>query len=224
MNVPANAILSKIRENREEALKFLETLTRYESPSTEPASQQEIRETIAAQLEELGFRVIRIPGRNSGGMLYARPRHKKTGCKAQMIVGHYDTVWSVGTLDKMPYEIDDNTIYGPGVYDMKVGLKQAIIALKTLRQLDLEPEVMPVLFFNADVPDRSLCGSGSGFADSKHGFFTIHRAFRYTRVFRKSERCPCLFDGRRTKTRFGKPIFDLRSGAQQTHSRAFNTT
>ena len=65
-------------------------------------------------------------------MLYAAPRTRARGRPGQLILGHYDTVWPLGTLEKMPFEIDGEVIKGPGVYDMKGGIVQAIIALEAL--------------------------------------------------------------------------------------------
>ena len=39
---------------------------------------------------------------------------------------------------------------GPGVYDMKCGVTQTVYALQVLRDLDLEPEVKPVVLINSD--------------------------------------------------------------------------
>lgn len=147
---PGNAILNQVKQFKAEALDFLEALTKSESPSTEPNTQLQVREQIADALCEIGFSSILIPGKTSGGMLYARPRVKVPDRAAQMVIGHYDTVWPVGTLQKMPYQIEGDIIRGPGVYDMKAGITQTVFALKTMQQLDLEPEVVPVIFFNSD--------------------------------------------------------------------------
>ncbi len=148
--LPVDKILNLVRQYKDEALEFLEILTRCESPSTEPLTQIFIREQIADVLNDLDYACIRIPGIDSGGMLYARPRNRKRDQYHQMIIGHYDTVWPVGTIEEMPFKIEGSVVRGPGVYDMKAGITQAVIALKTIRQLDLKPRVTPVVFFNSD--------------------------------------------------------------------------
>lgn len=39
---------------------------------------------------------------------------------------------------------------GPGIYDMKAGLVEIIFALKALQALDLQPEIVPIIFINSD--------------------------------------------------------------------------
>ena len=49
-----------------------------------------------------------------------------------LLLGHADTVWPVGTLDRLPFTVDDGRARGPGVFDMKSGLVAAIGALERL--------------------------------------------------------------------------------------------
>ncbi|HLV87262.1 MAG TPA: M20 family metallopeptidase [Candidatus Sulfotelmatobacter sp.] len=53
--------------------------------------------------------------------------------KPILLLGHFDTVYPLGTLAKMPCHIADGKMYGPGVLDMKSGVAlmySAIAALK----------------------------------------------------------------------------------------------
>lgn len=49
-----------------------------------------------------------------------------------LLVGHHDTVFPMGTLSQRPFRIDGNTVTGPGVFDMKAGIVQAIHAVASL--------------------------------------------------------------------------------------------
>ncbi len=148
--LPGYDILYQVQRYKNEALDFMQALTLSESPSTDPQTQLHVREQICDAFSDVGYSTIRIPGSSSGGMLYARPNSKSSDSGAQMMMGHYDTVWPVGTLDKMPFEIDGNIARGPGLYDMKAGITQAIFALKTLKTLGLKPDLTPVIFLNSD--------------------------------------------------------------------------
>jgi len=150
MQPEASEVLGYLRNKRADLVWLLERMTRAESPSTVPDAQQDIREIIARELERLGYRVRRVPGRRSGGMLHARPAQRRRDAPAQLLLGHFDTVWPLGTLAEMPFEAQDDTIRGPGVYDMKGGVAQALLALAALRHFAVEPEVEPHVFLNSD--------------------------------------------------------------------------
>ena len=130
--------------------RFLERLALAESPSSYPERQEEVLTILSEALAELGYRVHRVPGRRSGGHLYARLHKRGFGGPVQLLLGHCDTVWPPGTCDEMPVEVGDGVVRGPGVYDMKGGLAQMVFALRALRALGLEPSVAPVIFVNSD--------------------------------------------------------------------------
>ncbi len=145
--IPQEEILEAVRARRDEWIEFVRTLTLHESPSTDPSSQAHVFDLIGWKLEEMGFRLRRIDGAESGGMLMAR---SGAGGPAQLMIGHTDTVWPMGTLDRMPVELANGRLRGPGVFDMKAGLAQMVFAVAVLRDLALEPEVEPVIFLNSD--------------------------------------------------------------------------
>ena len=151
MKRPSGAeILDYLTGRTGEFVAFLEKLTLAESPSVVPEAQSHVRDIIAYRLENLGFRVLKISGRKNGGNLYGCPGSRARRGAAQMLLGHYDTVWPLGTLGEMPFAIEGNIVRGPGVYDMKGGITQIIFALETISHFGLSPSVMPVVFANSD--------------------------------------------------------------------------
>ncbi|HEV8580376.1 MAG TPA: M20 family metallopeptidase [Thermoanaerobaculia bacterium] len=130
--------------------RLLLDLALLESPSHDPASQEPVFARLAGELEACGLRIRRLPGRRSGGQLWAVRRQRRRGAPAQLLLGHCDTVWPAGTVERMPVEIRDGRLNGPGVYDMKGGLVQGVFALRALRDLGLEPQVEPAVFINSD--------------------------------------------------------------------------
>lgn len=139
-----------VLDHRDEMVRLLKQLVTCETPTNVYQSHGLLFELIRTHLERSGYWTTLIPGRSrSGGHLYARPENKsKNG--SQLMVGHGDTVWPVGTLAHMPFVLEENTIRGPGVYDMKGGLVQGLFALRALHQLGLKPELMPLFFINSD--------------------------------------------------------------------------
>jgi glutamate carboxypeptidase len=149
MNEPTQ-LLDEVRAQREPMLGLLERLARVETPSSDADTQLPIRDMISKELAALGYRVRKLSGRRTGGSLFAAPVARERGRPVQLLLGHYDTVWPVGTLKDMPFEVDDNTVRGPGVFDMKGGIVQILFALKSLASLGLEPRVTPVILLNSD--------------------------------------------------------------------------
>lgn len=74
-----------------------------------------------------------------------------TGHRRVLMIGHYDTVWPEGESARRPFAVRDGRAYGPGVYDMKAGVLQAIWGLRALRELGRFPEdKQVVLLLNSD--------------------------------------------------------------------------
>ncbi len=68
-----------------------------------------------------------------------------------LLLGHLDTVWPLGTLERSPWRVDgDGCARGPGVFDMKAGLAQTIWALRSLRALGLAPRRPVTILWNTD--------------------------------------------------------------------------
>jgi glutamate carboxypeptidase len=144
------ALLAHLRARQEEMVDLLRRLALCESPTLVPASQGPVFDLLAEALGRAGYRVRRLPGRTSGGQLFALPSERRRGQAAQLLLGHADTVWEEGTLERMPVALADGRLTGPGVYDMKGGLVQGIFALSALRELGLDPPATPVFFVNSD--------------------------------------------------------------------------
>ena len=121
-----------------------------ESPSHDAASQVAIFDFLAQRFTGIGYKCERYKGVESGGQLLATPASLDPNEPQQLLLGHCDTVWPLGTLKTMPVEVRDGCLHGPGVYDMKGGLVQAIFALAALKELGLQPTVSPIFFINSD--------------------------------------------------------------------------
>ncbi len=148
----ARQLLDYLHSRQTEMRSLLEELVLAESPSTVPASQQQVLALLQKALEQRDYRVRRIRGRQTGGHLLAVPntRRRDTFQPIQLLLGHSDTVWSLGTLAKMPLILRQGKMYGPGIYDMKAGLVQTIFALEALAVNDFAPQIAPVILINSD--------------------------------------------------------------------------
>jgi glutamate carboxypeptidase len=129
---------------------LLTELASLESPSDVKESQAPVQACLRRALEGRNFTVRHVAGRATGGLLYARPRSRARGLPAQVLIGHSDTVWPLGTTASMPVLVGDGRVRGPGVFDMKAGLVQGIFALEALAALGHVPPATPVLIINSD--------------------------------------------------------------------------
>jgi glutamate carboxypeptidase len=146
----AQDVRDYLRTRRPAYVDLLRALVETETPSTEPDTQRPALDLLAERLSGSGFAVRHVPGHTSGGHLYARPADRERGAPVQLLVGHVDTVWPLGTLARMPFVVRDGRARGPGIYDMKAGLVQIVAALEALHDLDLDPPAAPVVFINSD--------------------------------------------------------------------------
>jgi glutamate carboxypeptidase len=97
-----------------EPLHLLRELVEIESPTGSPGVRA-VAEVVGRELETLGAAVELIPG----GHL----RAELPGEGAPLLLlGHADTVWPLGTLERLPFRVEEGRAFGPGVYDMKGGL------------------------------------------------------------------------------------------------------
>ena len=65
---------------------------------------------------------------------------------AVLFLGHHDTVHKVGTLDTRPFTNEAGVLRGPGVFDMKAGIVQAVHATRMLRESGVDLAHVSMLF------------------------------------------------------------------------------
>jgi glutamate carboxypeptidase len=122
-----------------------------ESPSLEKAPADRCCEVIASEWSSHGLQVQRIPQKRHGDQLRIVSPLSPSRSKGQLLVlGHYDTVYATGTLEKMPFRIGAGKTYGPGVFDMKAGIVQALFAHQALQKLNIPLTKRIVFLWTSD--------------------------------------------------------------------------
>lgn len=130
-----NEFLRALKPRLPEMLSTLQKLVLAESPSLEKEPADLCCEILAAEWHKRGASVERIIQRVRGDQLRVTWWPQKARPAGQyLVLGHYDTVYSCGALDKMPFRVAAGKAYGPGIFDMKAGLTQALFALDALQQ------------------------------------------------------------------------------------------
>ncbi|MFF7382455.1 M20 family metallopeptidase [Streptomyces griseoluteus] len=112
-------------------LEDLRKLVEVESPSRDLDALRASARTVAAVVESrLGGEAVLVESE-------AGPHVRWTGggVPRVLILGHHDTVFPLGTLERRPFRVEDGRATGPGVFDMLGGLVQAVHGLAALDDL-----------------------------------------------------------------------------------------
>jgi glutamate carboxypeptidase len=137
--VPMRALLAGARRKEQALVQCIQQLVACESPSDDKAAVDACVAIAAARATELGGRVKLHKEREFGDVLEVRfrPGTKAKAAKKVLVLGHLDTVWPLGTLQKMPLRVDQGRIWGPGTLDMKTGAAMALTAIEMLNEANL---------------------------------------------------------------------------------------
>ena len=105
-----------------------------ESPTTDAASVNRMADKVIADYAAIGAKVQRIPGRDGFGdhVLVTSPwgSDDEPGI---LVLSHIDTVHDLGIIDeKLPFRVEGDIAYGPGIYDMKGGAYLPLAAMRHL--------------------------------------------------------------------------------------------
>ena len=135
--VPAPELLARVESRRERMLADLRAYVEVETPSDDRAALERGLEFVEAWLtERLGAPAARslTDGGEHGDTVVLDLPGSLPG-EPVVVLAHYDTVWSLGTLAEIPFSLEGDVLRGPGVFDMKSGLVQLVEALDVLDEL-----------------------------------------------------------------------------------------
>ena len=109
----------------------LATLVNVESPSRDLAALAASAAAVAAMIEQrLGGTAILVDSQAGPHV-----RWSGGGTPKVLVLGHHDTVFPLGSLEARPFAVANGRATGPGVFDMKAGIVQAIHGLAQLGEL-----------------------------------------------------------------------------------------
>lgn len=140
-------LLKRLRAHTPEMVECLRRYVECESPSLEKAAADCCCTLIAKEWRSAGAHVERLPNAHRGDHLRIVWEPRKMGSARPagqlLVLGHYDTVYASGTLRRMPFRVKSGKAFGPGVFDMKAGIVQALFAFRALRELQTATEAAP---------------------------------------------------------------------------------
>jgi glutamate carboxypeptidase len=142
-------LLQFCKEHQSEMLNLLKQMVEIESPSDNKAAVDNLGAYLARELERMGGKVKLYPTEKYGDHLYAE-FPGRAGARPLLLLGHFDTVWPLGTLAKMPFRVDDGRAFGPGVLDMKAGIVMMMFAVRAVRRLNRDDHRPVVVLLDTD--------------------------------------------------------------------------
>ena len=151
-------LLTLLRPRLSHMLESLRQLTLIESPSLEKEPADRCCNHLADEWMLRGATVQILKQRHRGDHLRISWSPATLRTSSQLLVlGHYDTVYPSRTLAHMPFKVVGNKAYGPGTFDMKAGIVQALFALEALLELKIPVQKNIVFLWTSD----EEIGSGS---------------------------------------------------------------
>ncbi len=193
--------------DKQDLLDGIRSWVEIETPTQDAAAVNRLVTKVADDAAASGARVERLPGRDGFGdhLLVSSPwgAEDEPGI---LVLSHLDTVHDIGTLaGPLPFRVEGDAAFGPGIYDMKGGAYLALAALRHLIRTG-EQTALPVrqLF----VSDEEV-GSTTGRAE-------IEREAKRARYVLVTE--PARDGGKVVTARKGVARFTLRVTGRAAHS------
>ena len=139
---------ASVDRHLEAFLTDLRTFVEVESPTMDKAACDRAGQHLAARFREYaGAEIAWHPQDRWGDHFEARIG---SGRRRILLLGHFDTVWALGTLARLPCRIQGDRMTGPGCFDMKYGDMQALWALRLVMESGAARDKTFVFLGNAD--------------------------------------------------------------------------
>jgi len=144
-------ILSAVDKRNEEAVALLKEVVNINSGTMNFDGVKTVSEVFRTKFENMGFETEWVEGADfqRAGHLIARHKGNGTGPKL-LLIGHLDTVFEPESEFQEYKMLNDSTILGPGVADMKGGDVIAIYALQALKDAGLLEKMHIEMIFTGD--------------------------------------------------------------------------
>lgn len=126
-------IVASVDAHHNEALKLLGEVVNINSGSMNFEGVRKVGMIFKARLDALGFETKWIDGKDWGRSGHLVAEHKGKG-KTMLLIGHLDTVFELSSPFQQYKSVNDSTVSGPGVGDMKGGDVVIIQAMQALKE------------------------------------------------------------------------------------------
>jgi glutamate carboxypeptidase len=139
--------IPQFHERTSGILDLLRQLVEMESPTTDKPHVDAVGQFVAQRASEAGATIRPFPQTTAGDHWLAEWGE---GADGLLLLAHLDTVHPLGTLERMPWSVQDGRATGPGSIDMKGGVAVALAALGALSGTGLLPSHPIRMLFTSD--------------------------------------------------------------------------
>jgi glutamate carboxypeptidase len=130
---------------------LLGQLVNIESPSDDAECLNRMADRLEQLFERFGAVTRHRIGLNGASHLVVDVDGADEDLPPAFVIGHFDTVWPRGTIERLPFDVDaDGIATGPGCFDMKGGLVLLLFALAALSTIGREPRRALRVLLNCD--------------------------------------------------------------------------
>ena len=140
------ALLAYCESELDALMRCLRQAVEIESPSLNKTAIDRMANFFAQEFSQRGAKVQMLSHPTAGSAVVAEFWPAAQGAKPILLLGHLDTVWEIGTLAGMPFQVRDGCAYGPGIYDMKSGMVCGLWAVQALAALKHNPSRPRTIF------------------------------------------------------------------------------
>jgi glutamate carboxypeptidase len=140
-------LIDYCRDQERWLIDTIESLVALESPTDDKAAVDRCGRELAGRLSELGGRIQSFPQPEAGDHLRAE---FGSGPRRVLLLGHFDTVWPIGQLKRMPLGLENDRLNGPGVLDMKAGIALGMLAVRAVQSVATLTSARVVMLWTTD--------------------------------------------------------------------------
>ncbi|MET0509191.1 MAG: glutamate carboxypeptidase, partial [Burkholderiaceae bacterium] len=158
-SAPRQDVLDRVQKEKPAVIETLREIVGIDSGSRDKPGLDKLAALIGSRLEALGAKVERASGtaevvaledtpKEIGDIVIGRLTGK--GTRDILLLAHMDTVYPPGTVAKLPFRIDGNLAYGPGIADDKAGVALILHTLALLKAQGFDDYRKLTIVINGD--------------------------------------------------------------------------
>jgi glutamate carboxypeptidase len=150
----------RFRERQPQIVSLIRALVETESPSGDVAGSRAVVNLLANAAGDARCvsSIDRVDVPDFGEHLVIRAFQERAESGNILLVGHTDTVHPRGSVAERPWRLEENRIYGPGIFDMKANCALAVALLHAWDDFDVAPRCGVTIALMCDEEVGSVSG------------------------------------------------------------------